>query len=218
MLSVPNYIAPNPATRVRKLLSNIRSTNPTLLAALACVQTSPTLRNDFELTVDTIQSAVRASKVSNNRKQRISALTGGTRKFGGRGGGGGNGRYQGNKRRGNGGRGGRGRNGGRGDNKRVRFSDSGDPPAGVGWVEDKFYEPTFYAKFTAEQKAKLHELRNDRNPRNSNISSLETRLQQLEQIAGQVNPPTETRIIAPVITNGNNPALQRLNQRAGSQS
>ena len=218
MLSVPNYIAPNPATRVRKLLSNIRSTNPTLLAALACVQTSPTLRNDFELTVDTIQSAVRASKVSNNRKQRISALTGGTRKFGGRGGGGGNGRYQGNKRRGNGGRGGRGRNGGRGDNKRVRFSDSGDPPAGVGWVEDKFYEPTFYAKFTAEQKAKLHELRNDRNPRNSNISSLETRLQQLEQIAGQVTPPTETRIIAPVITNGNNPALQRLNQRAGSQS
>ena len=47
MLSVPKYIAPNPATRVRKLLTNIRSTNPTLLASIASVQTSTLLRNDF---------------------------------------------------------------------------------------------------------------------------------------------------------------------------
>ena len=47
MLLVPDYVAPNPATRVRKLLLNIRSNNPTLLASIASVQTSMTLRNDF---------------------------------------------------------------------------------------------------------------------------------------------------------------------------
>ena len=218
MLSVPNFIAPNPATRVRKLLTNIRSTNPSLLAAIASIQTSAILRNDFELTVDTIQSAVRAHKVSNSRKQRISALTGGN-KFRGKGSGRGNGRFTRNGKRGrsDGGRGGQGRNG---RDKRQRFSDSGDPPAGVGWIEDKFYADAFYAKFSSEQKTRLHELRNGRNsntPNSQGISSLEARLQQLEQIANQPNPTTETRIVAPVITNATNPALQRLNQRQGSQ-
>ena len=47
IISVPDYVVPNPATRVRKLLSNIRSNNPTLLASIASVQTSTTLRNNF---------------------------------------------------------------------------------------------------------------------------------------------------------------------------
>ena len=118
MLSVPNYIAPNPATRVRKLLTNIRSTNPTLLASIASVQTSTLLRNDFELAVDALQSAVRATKITVSRKQRISALTNTVRgrvKQGGRGGGG---RFQRGKRGHDGGRGGRGGRGDRG-NKRV---------------------------------------------------------------------------------------------------
>ena len=38
-----DYIAPNPATRVRKLLSDIRSNNPSLLASIASVQTSTIL-------------------------------------------------------------------------------------------------------------------------------------------------------------------------------
>ena len=62
-LTTFDYVVPNPATRVHKLLSNIRSNNPSLLASIASVQTSTTLRNDFEQTVDTIQSEIRATKV-----------------------------------------------------------------------------------------------------------------------------------------------------------
>ena len=64
MLLVPDYVVPNPATRVHKLLSNVRSNNPTLLASIASVQTSMARRNDFEQTVDTLQSAIRATKIS----------------------------------------------------------------------------------------------------------------------------------------------------------
>ena len=64
MLSVPNYVVPNPATIMCKLLYNIRSNNPTLLASIASVQTPTTLRNDFEPTVDTLQSAIRATKIT----------------------------------------------------------------------------------------------------------------------------------------------------------
>ena len=77
MLSVPDYVVPNPAKRLRKLLSNIRSNNPALLASIASVQTSATPRNDFEPTVNTLQSAIRATKITTTRKQSISALTGG---------------------------------------------------------------------------------------------------------------------------------------------
>ena len=54
MLLVPDYVLPNPATRVRKLLSNIKSNNPTLLASIESFQTSTTLRIDFKQTVDTL--------------------------------------------------------------------------------------------------------------------------------------------------------------------
>ena len=36
------------------------------------------------------------------------------------------------------------------------------PPHGIDWVEDKFYEPWFYAKFLVEQNIRLHELWNNR--------------------------------------------------------
>ena len=55
MLLVHDYVVPNPATRVHKLLSNIRSNNPSLLTSIASAQTSTTLSNDFEQTVDTLQ-------------------------------------------------------------------------------------------------------------------------------------------------------------------
>ena len=77
MLLVPDYVVPNPATRVRKLLSNTRSNNTALLASISSVQTLTTIKNDFEQTVDTLQSAIRATKITTTRKQRISDLTGG---------------------------------------------------------------------------------------------------------------------------------------------
>ena len=166
MLSVPDYVVYNPATRVCKLLSNIRSNNPTLLASIASVQTSMTLRNDFEQTVDTLQLEIRAKKITTSRKQIISALTGGRggrggRTGGGRGGGGNH--YQG-KRLYTGGRGGSGAHGGRGSSdKCVQLNNHINPPKGIDWVEDKFYEPGFYAKCTAEEKTWLHELCNSRN-------------------------------------------------------
>ena len=46
--------------------------------------------------------------------------------------------------------------------KCVRFNDHGNPPHGFDWVEDKFYEQGFYAKFWEEQKTRLHELRHNR--------------------------------------------------------
>ena len=185
-------------------------------------------RNDFEQAVDDLQSAVRATKITVSRKQRISALTNTVRSRVGRGGrGGGGGRFQRGKRGYEGRRGGRGERGGRG-NKRVRFTENGQPPVDIDWIEDKFYEPAYYSQFSAEQKTKLHELRNDRNgvsSANQNISSLDTRLLQLEQLTGQVNPiivrPPQN--VAPIgvqqqqntglipCTNANNPALQRLN-------
>ena len=94
MLSVLNYIAPNPATRVRKLFTNFRSTNPTLLASIASVQTSTLLRNEFEQAVDALQSAVRTTNITISLKQRISALTNTVRGRVGRGERGGKGRFQ----------------------------------------------------------------------------------------------------------------------------
>ena len=223
MLSIPNYIAPNPATHVRKLFTNFRSTNPTLLASIASVQTSTLLRNDFEQAVDALQSAVRTTNITISRKQRISALTNTVRGRVGRGERGGNGRFQRGKRGNEGGRRGRGGRGGS-ENKRVRFTKNGQPPVGIDWIEDKFYEPAYYSQFSAEQKSKLHELRKNRNGTpftNQNISSLATRIPQLEQLTGQVKqliirPPQN---IAPIgvqpqqnTTNAKNPVLQRLNQ------
>ena len=95
----------------------------------------------------------------------ISALTGGRGDrgvHGGRGRGGGGNHYQ-NKLTYKGGRGGSGSRGGHGSSdKCVRLNDQRNPPHGLDWVEDKFYEPGFYAKFSAEQKTWLHELRKNR--------------------------------------------------------
>ena len=88
MISVPDYVVPNPATRVRKLLYNIRSNNPTLLTSIESVQTSATLINDFEQTVDTLQLPIIPTKITTSQKQRISNLTGGRGARGGRRGGG----------------------------------------------------------------------------------------------------------------------------------
>ena len=83
-----DYVVPNPATRVRTLLSNIRSNNTALLASIASVQTSTTLRNDIDQTMDTLQSEIRATKITTTQKQRIFDLTGGRGGRGGRRGGG----------------------------------------------------------------------------------------------------------------------------------
>ena len=85
---VPNYVVPNPSTRVRKLLSSISSNNLTLLVSIASVQTSTTLIIYFEQTVDTLQSAIRATKITTSQKQRFFSLTGGRGGRGGHGGGG----------------------------------------------------------------------------------------------------------------------------------
>ena len=228
MLSVPDYVSLNPARRVRKLLSNIRSNNPTLPASIASVQTLKTIRNDIEQTVDTLQSAIRATKITTSRKQRISALKGGRGVRGGRGaggrGGGGN-HYQ-SQRPYNGGRRGRGARGGRGiSDKPVQVNDHGNPPHEIDWLEDKFYEPGFYAKFLAEQETRLHELQNNRSittPATQKVASVESRLLQLEHLAITLPPPQP--IVAsnqgvskvgahPQYTNATNPNLKRLNKR-----
>ena len=132
MLLVPDYVVPNPATRVRKLLSNIRINNPTILASIASVQTSMTLRNDFKQTVYTLQSSIRETKITTSLKERISDSKGGRggsggRDGGGRVGGGGN-HYQGKQpyKGGCGGRRARGVTGS--SDKRLQLNDHGNPP------------------------------------------------------------------------------------------
>ena len=99
----------------------------------------------------------------------------GGRGCGGRSGGGGN-HYQG-KQLYKGGHGGRGARGGRGSSdKCVRLNYHVNPPHGIDWVGYKFYEPDFYAKFLAEQKTRLHELRNNRSatpPATQKLASVE---------------------------------------------
>ena len=132
-LTTLDYVVPNPAARVRKLLSNIRSNDTSFLASIASVQTSMTLRNYFEQTVDTLQSEIRATKITTTWKQSIYALKGGR-----------------------GGRGGNGRGVRGSSDKHVRLNDQGNRPHGIDWVEDKFYEQGFYEKFSAEQNTRLH--------------------------------------------------------------
>ena len=64
MLSVPDYVVFNPATRVRKSLPNIRSNNPTLLTSIESVNTTTTLINDSEQTVHTLQSEIRVTNIT----------------------------------------------------------------------------------------------------------------------------------------------------------
>ena len=121
-LTTLDYVVPNPATRVRKLLYNIIISYTALLASIASVQNSTNLKNHFEQIVDTLQSAIRASKITITQKQMISALTGGRGDrgvHGGRGRGGGGNHYQ-NKHFYKVGRRGREAHGGRGSSdKRV---------------------------------------------------------------------------------------------------
>ena len=63
----------------------------------------------------------------------------------------------------------------------------------IDWVEDKLYEPGFYAKFLAEQKTRLYELRNNRSttpPATQKVASVELRLLQLENLISTL-PPTQ---------------------------
>ena len=110
--------------------------------------------------------------------------------------------------------------------KLVQLNYYGNPPHGIDWVEDKFYEPGFYAKFSAEKKTRLHELRNNRStttPATQKVASVESQLLQLEQLASTLPPPQPIVAphqgvsqvgVQPQYTNATNPALQRLNQRS----
>ena len=93
-------------------------------------------------------------------------------------------------------------------------------------MEDKFYEPGFYAKFPAEQNNCLHELQNNRSNTTlatQKVASVGLRLLKLEQLASTLPPPQ------PIVashqgvsqvgvqtqhTNATNTALQRLNHRS----
>ena len=52
MNKAKDYPSPDEGTRVRQLLANITTRDPTLAASIASVRASPTLRVDFEDTVD----------------------------------------------------------------------------------------------------------------------------------------------------------------------
>ena len=130
--------------------------------------------------MDTLQSAIRATKITTSRKQSIFFLTRGRGARvgrGGRGRGGGCGNHYQNKRPYKGGRGARGARGRRGSSdKRVRLNDHGKPPHVIDWVKDEFYEPGFYVKFLAKQKTQLHELQNNRRtttPATQKVASVE---------------------------------------------
>ena len=90
-------------------------------------------------------------------------------------------------------------------------------------MEDKFYEPVFCAKFSEEQKTRLHELRNNRStttPATQKVASVESRLLQLEQLSSTLPQPqlivasyqgVSQVVVKPQYTNATNPALQQLN-------
>ena len=92
-------------------------------------------------------------------------------------------------------------------------------------MEDKFYEPGFYAKFSEEQNTRLHELRNNRSttpPATQKVASVKLLLLQLEQLSSTLPPPQPIVAshqgvsqvgVQPKFTSATNPALQRLNQR-----
>ena len=59
-------------------------------------------------------------------------------------------------------------------------------------MKDRFYEPGFYAKFTAEQKTRLHGPRNSRSATpyaTQKLASVESRLLQLKQLTSTLPPP-----------------------------
>ena len=69
-----NYPTPDEGTRVRQLIANITTRDPLLAAVLASIKATPTLRNNFEDTVDILCQAVRSSKHTPSEPRRISAF------------------------------------------------------------------------------------------------------------------------------------------------
>jgi len=69
MSKADNYTAPDGATIVRVLLSNISSKCPTLCVVIASIRASPTLRGDFEDAVDQLNTEVARTNMGkkNNR-------------------------------------------------------------------------------------------------------------------------------------------------------
>ena len=66
--------SPDGGTRVRQLLVNITTRDPELATSIASVRASPTLRVDFEVTVDILCQAVRNNGRNNNSTRQISAI------------------------------------------------------------------------------------------------------------------------------------------------
>ena len=55
--------------------------------------------------------------------------------------------------------------------------DVGEVVVKIDWVDDKFYEPGFYANFLVEENTRLHELRNNgitTTPANKKLASVES--------------------------------------------
>ena len=74
MNKAKDYPSPDGGTRVRQLLANVTTRDPTLAASIASVRASSTLRVHFEDTVDILCQALRNNERNNNSTRRISAL------------------------------------------------------------------------------------------------------------------------------------------------
>ena len=67
-----DYPTPDEGTRVCRLIANITRRDPLLAAALASIKATPTLRNNFEDTVDILWQVARTSKHNPSETRRIS--------------------------------------------------------------------------------------------------------------------------------------------------
>ena len=74
MSNADNYTTPDGATRVRVLLSNISSKCPALCVAIASIRALPVLSDDFEDTVDQLNTAVTRTNMGKKNNRRISAF------------------------------------------------------------------------------------------------------------------------------------------------
>ena len=69
-----SYTTPDGGTRVRQLLANITTRDTGLAATMASVRANPTLRKDFEDTVDILCQSVRSSHRTTSSIRRISSF------------------------------------------------------------------------------------------------------------------------------------------------
>ena len=74
MDKAPSYPTPDGGTRVRQLLANITTRDTGLAATMASVRANPTLRKDFEDTVDILCQSVRSSHHTTLSIRRISSF------------------------------------------------------------------------------------------------------------------------------------------------